>query len=74
MNSIALGYTDLALASSLVLLNAAFGYPAVLTWATFGSYLKRLFSTERAGRILNSVLGISLFLVAVWIAWSQNAS
>jgi len=66
--------TGFASKVGLVLLNAAFGYPAVLTWATFGSYLKRLFSTERSGRILNAVLGISLFLVAVWIAWSQNAS
>jgi threonine/homoserine/homoserine lactone efflux protein len=53
---------------ALVLLNLSFGFPAVLSWAAFGTLLKRIFSGEESGIWLNRGLGLLLFLVAVWIA------
>ena len=52
----------------LVLLNLIFGLPAVITWATFGTLLRRTFSTPESATRLNRVMGLSLFTVAVWIA------
>ena len=52
----------------LVLLNLIFGLPAVITWATFGTFLRRTFSTPESATRLNRVMGLSLFAVAVWIA------
>ncbi|MDP6920715.1 MAG: LysE family translocator [Candidatus Thalassarchaeum sp.] len=59
------GFTAKAL---LVLLNLTFGLPAVITWAAFGTLLRRVFSTERSARNLNTAMGVALFAVAVWIA------
>ena len=53
---------------ALVLLNLSFGFPAVLSWTAFGTLLKRVFSDEESGIWLNRVLGLLLFIVAVWIA------
>jgi hypothetical protein len=53
---------------ALVLLNLSFGFPAVLSWAAFGTLLKQIFSGEESGIWLNRMLGLLLFLVAVWIA------
>jgi len=52
----------------LVLLNLTFGLPAVITWAAFGTLLRRLFSTEHSAKNLNMAMGAALFAVAVWIA------
>ena len=52
----------------LVLLNLACGLPAVMTWAAFGTVLRRAFSTPDSARVLNRVMGLSLFAVAIWIA------
>ena len=52
----------------LVAINAAIGYPAVLTWAAFGLGLSKIFSSPEKARILNGVLGTSLILVAIWVA------
>ncbi len=52
----------------LVLLNLIFGLPAVVTWATFGTLLRRVFSTEKSAKNLNMAMGAALFAVAVWIA------
>ncbi|MEE2606279.1 MAG: LysE family translocator [Candidatus Thermoplasmatota archaeon] len=52
----------------LVLLNLTFGLPAVITWAAFGTLLRRVFSTEKSARNLNTAMGVALFAVAVWIA------
>lgn len=52
----------------LVLLNLACGLPAVMTWAAFGTVLRRAFSTPESARVLNRVMGLSLFAVAIWIA------
>jgi len=52
----------------LVLLNLACGLPAVMTWAVFGTFLRRAFSTPESARVLNRVMGLSLFAVAIWIA------
>lgn len=52
----------------LVLLNLACGLPAVMTWAAFGTVLRRAFSTPESARVLNRVMGLSLFVVAIWIA------
>lgn len=52
----------------LVLLNLVFGLPAVVTWATFGTLLRGVFSTEKSAKNLNMAMGAALFTVAVWIA------
>ena len=52
----------------LVLLNLSFGVMAVLSWATFGTLLRKLFGGGGSGIWLNRVLGLLLFLVAIWIA------
>ena len=52
----------------LVLLNLACGLPAVMTWAAFGTVLRRAFSTPESARVLNYIMGLSLFAVAIWIA------
>jgi len=52
----------------LVAVNGIFGYPAVLTWAAFGMGLSKIFSTPEKARILNGALGLSLILVAIWVA------
>ena len=52
----------------LVLLNLSFGFMAVLSWATFGTLLRKLFSGDESGIWLNRGLGVLLFLVAIWIA------
>ena len=51
----------------LVLLNVMFGLPAVMSWAAFGTVLRRAFSTPSSAIALNRVMGASLFTVAVWI-------
>ena len=52
----------------LVLLNVMFGLPAVMSWAAFGTALRRAFSTPSSAIALNRVMGASLFAVALWIA------
>ncbi len=59
------GFTAKAL---LVLLNLTFGLPAVITWAAFGTLLRRIFSTKQSAKNLNMAMGVALFAVAVWIA------
>tara|TARA_B100000902_G_C26690705_1_gene612324 strand:- start:46 stop:507 length:462 start_codon:yes stop_codon:yes gene_type:complete len=51
----------------LVLLNVMFGLPAVLSWAAFGTILRRAFTTPSSAILLNRVMGASLFAVAIWI-------
>ena len=51
----------------LVLLNLVFGLPAVITWASFGTLLRRAFSTPQSATKLNRAMGLSLFAVAVWL-------
>ena len=60
--------TGFAAKALLVLLNLTFGLPAVISWAAFGTLLRRVFSTERSARNLNTAMGVALFAVAVWIA------
>ena len=38
-----------------------------IIWSGFGSRLKQTFSDERSGVLINRIMGISLFLVAIWI-------
>ena len=52
---------------ALVLLNLSFGFSAVLSWAAFGTLLRKIFSGEESGIWLNRGLGLLLFLVAIWI-------
>ncbi len=56
---------------ALVAMNLIFGLPAVMTWAAFGSYLRKIFSSDRAGRALNTLLGTALVVVALWIVLSS---
>ncbi len=51
----------------LVVLNVIFGLPAVMTWAAFGTVLRRAFSTPGSAAFLNRAMGASLFAVALWI-------
>ncbi len=60
--------TGFAAKALLVLLNLTFGLPAVITWAVFGTLLRRVFSTEQSAKNLNMAMGAALFAVAVWIA------
>lgn len=53
--------------SMLVLLNVMFGLPAVMSWAAFGTILRRAFTTPRTAIVLNRAMGSSLFAVALWI-------
>lgn len=56
---------------ALVAMNLIFGLPAVMVWAAFGSYLRKIFSSDRAGRTLNALLGTALVAVALWIVLSS---
>ena len=56
---------------ALVAMNLFFGLPAVMTWAAFGSYLRKIFSSDRAGKALNTILGVALVAVALWIVLSS---
>jgi len=38
-----------------------------IIWSGFGSRLKQTFSDESSGVLINRIMGISLFLVAIWI-------
>ena len=51
----------------LVVMNVVFGLPAVMTWAAFGTVLRRAFTTPRSATLLNRGMGVSLFAVALWI-------
>ena len=51
----------------LVIMNVLFGLPAVMTWAAFGTVLRRAFTTPRSATLLNRGMGVSLFAVALWI-------
>jgi threonine/homoserine/homoserine lactone efflux protein len=51
----------------LVLFNVIFGLPAVMSWAAFGTVLRRVFSTPSSAIALNRAMGALLFAVAVWI-------
>jgi len=51
----------------LVLLNLSFGWPAVLTWAMFGSYLRSVFTSETSGKTLNQIFGLALVGVAAYL-------
>ena len=53
--------------SMLVLLNVMFGLPAVMSWAAFGTVLRRAFTTPKSAIVLNRAMGASLFAVALWI-------
>ena len=51
----------------LVLLNLSFGFAAVLSWTVFGTGLRKIFSGNESGVWLNRIMGVLLFLVAIWI-------
>ena len=51
----------------LVIMNVLFGLPAVMTWAAFGTVLRRAFTTPRSATLLNRGMGLSLFAVSLWI-------
>jgi threonine/homoserine/homoserine lactone efflux protein len=51
----------------LVGLNLVFGLPAVMTWAGFGTQLRKLFTTTKSATMLNRGMGFSLIAVAIWI-------
>ena len=52
---------------ALVALNLLFGLPAVMTWAAFGHYLSKLFTSRRSSKLLNGSFGIALICVSIWI-------
>jgi threonine/homoserine/homoserine lactone efflux protein len=51
----------------LVMLNALAGYPAVLTWALFGTRLSLMMNSPQNAKRLNLGLGLSLVGVALWV-------
>jgi len=54
--------------AALVILNLFFGLMAVLSWAAFGTVLRKTFSGEESGIMINKIMGVLLILVAIWIA------
>ena len=54
--------------AALVILNLFFGLMAVLSWAAFGTVLRKTFSGEESNLRINQVMGLMLILVAIWIA------
>jgi threonine/homoserine/homoserine lactone efflux protein len=54
--------------AALVILNLFFGLMAVLSWAAFGTVLRKTFSGEESTLRINQVMGLMLILVAIWIA------
>ena len=52
---------------ALVALNLLFGLPAVMTWAAFGHYLSKLFTSRRSSKLLNGSFGVALICVSIWI-------
>ncbi|MDA7555107.1 LysE family translocator [Euryarchaeota archaeon] len=59
--------TTFAAKAMLVFLNLVFGLPAVMSWAAFGTQLRKLFSSPKSARVLNRIMGSSLVVVAIWI-------
>ncbi len=53
---------------ALVLMNLFFGLPAVMSWAAFGSLLRKAFTTPSSATALNRIMGASLLAVAIWVA------
>jgi threonine/homoserine/homoserine lactone efflux protein len=51
----------------LVMVNALAGYPAVLTWALFGTRLSIMMNSPKNAKRLNLSLGLSLVAVALWV-------
>ena len=54
-----------------VLINSTLGFTALCTWAFAGTLLRKIFNTPVQVRTLNLLLGLSLFSVAIWIAFFQ---
>ena len=52
---------------ALVALNLLFGLPAVMTWAAFGHYLGKVFTSRRSSKLLNGSFGIALICLSIWI-------
>ena len=53
----------------LILLNLVCGLPAVMTWAAFGTVLRRAFATPESAKLLNWGMGSMLFAVAIWLVF-----
>ena len=51
----------------IVLLQVLIKLIGWVLWSGFGSRLKQTFSDESSGVLINRIMGISLFLVAIWI-------
>jgi len=51
----------------LIILSIILCLPAILSWTAFGTVLRRIFSTPKSATLLNRIMGISLFLVAIWL-------
>jgi len=53
----------------LLFLSIILALPAVMSWAVFGTILRRTFSTPKSAIWINRFLGTSLFIVAIWLAF-----
>ena len=53
----------------LALVNSTLGFTALCTWAFAGTLLRKKFNTPEQVRILNLLLGLLLFIVAILIAY-----
>ena len=51
----------------IVVLNVGIKLLGWFCWASFGSVLKELFSDPKSGILINRIMGLSLFCVAIWI-------
>ena len=41
--------------------------PFVMSWAAFGTLLRKIFTTPKSAILLNRIMGLSLFIVAIWL-------
>ena len=51
----------------LIIFSTIICLPFVALWAAFGTFLRKFFSTPESSSLLNKVMGLSLFLVAIWL-------
>ena len=52
---------------SLIFFSIVLCLPFVMSWAAFGTLLRRIFTTPKSAILLNRIMGSSLFIVAIWL-------
>ena len=55
----------------IALVNVIIKLVGWFVWGSFGSGLRQMFSDSKSGILINRIMGLSLFSVAIWIARSM---